>query len=94
MRQERHHEVGRDNRDETVDYSGAKVEQAQRQSGHDEVEVVMQLRQREYELAVEDGSGKSCKTDRQSRTSGVSLMCILFSTRGLLSIITHLGTRR
>lgn len=59
VRQEGHHEIRHHNRDEAVDYSCTKVEDAYQETGDDEVDVVLEFRQREDEFAVEDGQGES-----------------------------------
>lgn len=61
VRQEGDHQVRGHDGDEAVDDAGAKVEEAQRQTGDDKVDMVVQLRQREDDLPVEDGSGKAWK---------------------------------
>lgn len=43
VRQEGDHEIGGHARDEAVNGARAKVEQAERQPGHNEVDVVLQL---------------------------------------------------
>ena len=55
MGQEGDHQVGDKHRDQTVDYSRAKIKDAQSQANQDKVNVVLELGQGENELSVEYG---------------------------------------